>query len=130
MIVLNERYLKRILVEYLEQYHTSRTHQALNDNAPTRAGSLPNPWLVGSILAISAKLIKGIALLGLWSVFMLRKRLKTALSAESLTLQDNFESLPLVVLLRRLRLPQLLKHTRGGVFEWATLRATRHQKTA
>jgi putative transposase len=34
VIVLNEAHLKRILADYFEYYHTSRTHQSLDDNAP------------------------------------------------------------------------------------------------
>ncbi len=34
VIVLNEAHLKRILAAYFEYYHTSRPHQALDDNAP------------------------------------------------------------------------------------------------
>jgi transposase InsO family protein len=34
VIVLNERHLKRILTDYFAYYHTARTHQALDDNAP------------------------------------------------------------------------------------------------
>ena len=34
MIVFNERHLLRILRSYCEYYHTSRTHMALDDNAP------------------------------------------------------------------------------------------------
>ena len=34
VIVLNERHLLRILRSYCEYYHTSRTHMALDDNAP------------------------------------------------------------------------------------------------
>jgi transposase InsO family protein len=34
VIVLNERHLLRLLREYLGYYHTARTHQSLEDNAP------------------------------------------------------------------------------------------------
>jgi putative transposase len=34
VIVLNESHLKRILGDYLDYYHVSRPHQALDDNAP------------------------------------------------------------------------------------------------
>jgi transposase InsO family protein len=34
LIVLNEAHLMRILNDYFEYYHTARTHQALDDNAP------------------------------------------------------------------------------------------------
>jgi transposase InsO family protein len=34
VIVLHEAHLMRILTEYFAYYHTSRTHQALDDNAP------------------------------------------------------------------------------------------------
>jgi len=34
VIVLNEKHLKRLLAEYLEYYHRSRTHQSLDCNAP------------------------------------------------------------------------------------------------
>jgi transposase InsO family protein len=34
VIVLNEAHLMRILREYFEYYHTARTHQSLDDNAP------------------------------------------------------------------------------------------------
>jgi putative transposase len=33
-IILNERHLRRILADYLDYYHTSRTHLSLNRNAP------------------------------------------------------------------------------------------------
>jgi transposase InsO family protein len=34
MIILNERHLRRILKEYFEYYHNSRTHQSLDRNSP------------------------------------------------------------------------------------------------
>ena len=34
IIVLNERHLQRILIEYLDYYHESRTHLSLNRNSP------------------------------------------------------------------------------------------------
>jgi hypothetical protein len=34
VIVLNEAHLMRILLDYFAYYHTARTHQALDDNAP------------------------------------------------------------------------------------------------
>jgi transposase InsO family protein len=34
VIVLNEGHLMRILRDYFEYYHTARTHQSLNENAP------------------------------------------------------------------------------------------------
>jgi putative transposase len=34
VIVINEGHLKRILTEYLEYYHRSRTHLSLDRNAP------------------------------------------------------------------------------------------------
>ena len=50
VIVFNERHLLRILRSYCEYYHTSRTHMALDDNAP-----LPRqvePPAKGAVLAI------------------------------------------------------------------------------
>ena len=34
VIVLNEKHLLRLLKEFLVYYHTARTHQALDQNAP------------------------------------------------------------------------------------------------
>jgi transposase InsO family protein len=34
VIVLNERHLMRLLKQFLSYYHTARTHQALDHNAP------------------------------------------------------------------------------------------------
>jgi len=34
MMILNERHLRRVLKEYLEYYHESRTHQSLDRNSP------------------------------------------------------------------------------------------------
>lgn len=35
IIVLNERHLRRLLDEYLDDYHRSRTHLSLNKDPPT-----------------------------------------------------------------------------------------------
>jgi putative transposase len=49
MIVFNEAHLRRILARYLDYYHNSRTHNALDDNAPCpRAVEPPGRgWVVG-----------------------------------------------------------------------------------
>ena len=50
VIVLSERHLLRLLRSYFEYYHTSRTHMALDDNAPIpRQVELPAK---GAVIAI------------------------------------------------------------------------------
>jgi hypothetical protein len=62
VIVLNEAYLTRILRDYFEYYHTARTHQSLENNAPWPRevepperpnvdASLPTRWWADSIIA-------------------------------------------------------------------------------
>ena len=41
LIVLNESHLNRILAEYLEYYHQSRTHLSLDRNSPIPRGVEP-----------------------------------------------------------------------------------------
>jgi transposase InsO family protein len=34
IIILNENHLRKVIREFIDYYHTARTHQSLNDNAP------------------------------------------------------------------------------------------------
>ena len=55
VIVLGEQHLRRILREYLEYYHSSRTHLALDKEAPelrARAGRGQTPSLGSQILSL------------------------------------------------------------------------------
>jgi putative transposase len=49
MIVLNERYLRRILVSYFDYYHRSRTHLSLGKDTPE--GRSVQPHGIGRIVA-------------------------------------------------------------------------------
>jgi putative transposase len=50
IIVLSETHLKRVLTEFFDYYHTSRTHQSLDDNSPTPRA--PDPPEHGHVTAI------------------------------------------------------------------------------
>ena len=50
VIVLNEQHLRRILVDYFEYYHRSRTHLSLAKDAPeTRSVELPESGVIRAI---------------------------------------------------------------------------------
>ena len=49
-IVLNERHLRRILREYIEYYHTCRTHLSLNKDPPETR--IVEPPKLGNVVAL------------------------------------------------------------------------------
>ncbi|HWA98363.1 MAG TPA: integrase core domain-containing protein [Pirellulales bacterium] len=51
VIVLNEAHLKRLLADYLEYYHRSRTHQSLDCNAPVPR--VVEPPALGPIISVA-----------------------------------------------------------------------------
>ena len=50
LVVLNEAHLKRILSHFLDYYHTSRCHMALDDNAPIPRAL--QPPVLGPVVAV------------------------------------------------------------------------------
>jgi transposase InsO family protein len=50
VIVFDEAHLRRILSRYFDYYHNSRTHRALDDNAPCPRAV--EPTRVGRVIAV------------------------------------------------------------------------------